>query len=196
MVGLPQGYASRPVQSKPVLKPMWCFKWMDCRCSCSMWTQHFCTLIQEKTREEAANAPVKPKFEAFKDFGSEEAAEQAENKDVAPEPEQAPLSAEAACWQAVPDLAPIIVSSSGRSPDVSLLHLMGVLTLFLIRRCAFSVVISGMCIRWLYQQCRIAGHVCTGAFYDQPFISRRSYPRGNACIEECIMHARRYGLGS
>lgn len=107
----------------------------------------FLHLIQEKTREEAANAPVKPKFEAFQDFGSEEAAEQAEDKDVAPEPKMAPLSAEAARWQAVPDLAPIIASSSGRSPDVSLQHLMGVLALFLIRRCAFSVVISGMCTR-------------------------------------------------
>lgn len=35
------------------------------------------------------------------------------------EPEQAPHSAEAARWQAVPDLAPIIASSSGRNPDVS-----------------------------------------------------------------------------
>ena len=156
----------------------------------------FLHLIQEKTREEAANAPVKPKFEAFKDFGSEEAAEPAEDKDVAPEPEQAPLSAEAACWQAVPDLAPIIASSSGRSPDVSPLHLTGLLTLFLIRKRAFWVVISGMCTRWLYQQCRIAGHVRSGAFCDQAFISRRSCPRGSACIEECIMHARRYGLGS
>ena len=182
------------LKSEPSLEAQVLLQADGVRCSCSMRTRAFLHLKQEKTREEAANAPVKPKFEAFEDFGGEEAAEQAEDKDVAPEPELAPLSAEAARWQAVPDLTPIIASSSGRSPDVSTPHLMGVLTLFLIRMCAFSL--AGMCIRWLYQQCSIADHVYTGAKRDQSFISRRSCPCGTACIKECIMHARRYGLGS
>ena len=125
------------LKSEPGLEAHVVFQADGIKCSCSMQTQAFLHLKQEKTREEAANAPVKPKFEAFEDFGGEEAAEQAEEKDVVPEPELAPLSAEAVRWQAVPDLAPIIASSSGRSPDVSLLHLMGVLTLFLIRRRPF-----------------------------------------------------------
>ena len=152
ILGLPKGYASRPRHLEERANPE--AHVVSQEDGLQMLLQHvdsaFLHLIQEKTREEAANAPVKPKFEAFKDFGSEEAAEQAEDKDVAPEPELAPLRAEAARWQAVPDLAPIIASSSGRSPDVSLQHLTGVLALFLIRRCASSVVTSGMCMRWLY----------------------------------------------
>ena len=85
----------------------------------SLWT---CanSVLQERTREEAANAPAKTKFETFNDFGEEEEAAGQPADDVAEEkPEEVPLSAEAARWQAVPDLAPIIASCTGRSLDVS-----------------------------------------------------------------------------
>ena len=75
---------------------------------------------QERAREEAANAPAKTKFETFNDFGDDEEAAEQPADDMAEEvPEEEPLSAEAARWQAVPDLAPIIASCTGRSPDVS-----------------------------------------------------------------------------
>ena len=80
------------------------------------------TVSQERAREEAAAGPAKPRFEAFADFGGKEGGSPVggEAPDLAqePEPSLAPLSAEAARWQAVPDLAPIIASSSGRSQDV------------------------------------------------------------------------------
>ena len=79
-------------------------------------------MSQERAREEAAAGPAKPRFEAFADFGGKEGGAPAggEAPDLAqePKPSLAPLSAEAARWQAVPDLAPIIASSSGRSQDV------------------------------------------------------------------------------
>ena len=75
---------------------------------------------QERAREEAANAPAKIKFEAFNDFDNEEEAAEQPADDMAEDaPEEAPLSAEAARWQAVPDLAPIIASCTGRAADVS-----------------------------------------------------------------------------
>ena len=63
---------------------------------------------------------MKTKFETFKDFGDEEEAAGQPAADVAEEePEAPPLSSEAARWQAVPDLVPIIASCTGRAPDVS-----------------------------------------------------------------------------
>ena len=77
-------------------------------------------VMQERTREEAANAPAKTNFETFTDFGDEEEAAGQPADDAAEEKrEEEPLSAEAARWQAVPDLAPIIASCTGRSPNVS-----------------------------------------------------------------------------